>query len=348
MKQKLSAFLMASALLLTAGLASCGNDTPAASSSQPASSQIDATKGYIKITKGSNVSSYIAKVFDLVDGKPGEMTDLAADNYITPDASRWLALSITCADGYEVDKVTSNNIDMTSMAGFYCVNIKAAGTYTIKITAKAKSAEEVTYATVTNETSDDDKANIESVKFSMCVDSHYSDIKGLVDGNKMPIGDGNWLYTAVTCKEGYEVDKVTVNGKECGIQFSYFVFNAKAENVTGDSIKVVVTTKVASSQETEVKYAVFAEATKDEHVTSVTYKYVANSNFPGISDLEDGNQFPVTTGNWFCVAVTCADGYEVDTVKVNNSDTLFNNGYYCIAINEAGNYTVAVTSKASA
>ncbi len=346
MKQKISAFLMASALLLTAGLASCGETTT--SSSEAASSTIDATKGYIQITKGSNVASYTAKVFDLVSGKPGEMTDLAADNYVTPDASRWVALSITCADGYEVDKVTSNNIDMTQISGFYCVNVKTAGTYKIKITAKAKEEEATTYAEVVNETTEADAANIESVAYSMALDSHYSDIKELVDGNKIPVAEGNWLYIAVTTKAGYEVDKVTVNGTECGVQFSYYVFQAVPAKITDGKIHVVVTTKVASSEDTPVEYAIFAEATKDEHVTSVTYKYCANNNFGGISDLEEGNQFPVTTGNWFCVKVECGDGYEVDTVKVNDDTTQFNSGFYCISITKAGSYTVTVTSKASA
>ncbi len=346
MKQKISAFLMASALLLTAGLASCGETTP--SSSEAASSTIDTTKGYIQITKGSNVSSYTAKVFDLVSGKPGEMTDLGADNYVTPDASRWLALSITCADGYEVDKVTSNNVDMTSMAGFYCVNIKSAGTYKIKITAKAKEEAVTTYAEVVNETASADAANIDNVSYSMALDNHYSDIQELVDGNKVPVGEGNWLYIAVTPKAGYEVDKVTVNGAECGVQFSYYVFQTIPAKITDGKIHVVITTKVASSEDTDVEYAIFAEATKDEHVKSVKYKYCANSNFGGITDLEEGNQFPVTTGNWFCAVVECEEGYVVDSVKVNDNETQFNSGYYCISITKAGNYTVTVTSKAAA
>ncbi len=347
MKQKISAFLMASAMLLTAGLASCGETTPS-SSSEASSSTIDATKGYIQVTKGSNVTSYVAKVFDLVDGKPGEMTDLGSDNYVTPDANRWLALSITCADGYEVEKVTSNNIDMTQISSFYCVNVKTAGTYKIKITAKAKADEQVTYAEVVNETTSEHTANVESVTYSMALDNHYSDIKQLVDGNKVPVGEGNWLYIAVTTKTGYEVDTVTVNGTACSVQFSYYVFQAVPAKITDGKIHVVITTKVASSSETDVEYAVFAEPTKDEHVSTVAYKYCANNNFGGISDLEEGNQFPVTTGNWFCVQVTCEEGYEVDTVKVNESTTKFNSGFYCIAITEAGNYTVTVTSKAAA
>ena len=347
MKQKLGAFLMASALLLGAGLTSCGETKTSTQSSEIASS-IDSTKGYITVTKGSNISSYSIKVFDLVDGKPGTMTDLGEDGYVTPDSSRWIAISVTCADGYEVDKVTSNNIDATQISGFYCVNIKAAGTYKIKMTAKEKSSETVTYATVIDETTDANKANLEPVSYKMATGNHYSTILDLVDGNKVPVDSGSWLYISAAAKTGYAIDKVTVNGIECSTQFSYYVFNVSAEKATNNELKVVITTKEDSGEPTTVTYAIIGNAQIDDGVKSVTYKYCANSNFGSLTDLEDHEKLPITSGNWLCIKVECEDGYEVSSVKVNDEEATYNSGYYCKSITTAGNYSVDIDTKAKA
>ncbi len=247
--KKISAFLMASTLLLGATLTSCDGGKNSQESKQESSTSQSAdltTKAKIAVTKDSNVQSYSIKVLDLdptTHAPVGEMTNLAEDGILDPGENRYIAISVVCNDGYEVDKVTSNSNPTLVISGMYCASVSEAGEYKVSIKTKEKSTE-VVYATVAEATKDE---NIESVTYTMAVDSHYSTILELVDGNKVPVGSGNWLYITVTCKEGYIVDECLVNGKVASTQYSYYVYNVKEEG----NITVSVTSKVDTSSSAE-------------------------------------------------------------------------------------------------
>jgi metal-sulfur cluster biosynthetic enzyme len=81
--------------------------------------------------------------------------------------------------------------------------------------------------------------------------------------------------------------------------------------------------------------------TATEHATVTIYDF----SFTGGAVLAEDNK--VTLGNYIAVKVEAEDGYEVDTVTVNEANAGYQNGYYCKSTSsDVTEYTVVVTMKA--
>ncbi len=81
------------------------------------------------------------------------------------------------------------------------------------------------------------------------------------------------------------------------------------------------------------------------HATITTYDF-KNGDYSTLAKPST----TVTAGNFVAVKVVCESGYEVDNVKVNGSDTVFINGYYCLmqSATAGTTYNVVVTLRAAA
>lgn len=94
----------------------------------------------------------------------------------------------------------------------------------------------------------------------------------------------------------------------------------------------------------EDSFATF-KVTKDANATAVhIYDFVLGDYSTLAVEVEK-----VNTKNFLAVKVDCADGFEVDTVKLDGVDpSTVQNSYYCFGGLQAKEYTITVTTKAAA
>ena len=85
----------------------------------------------VTVTKDANVASVALSHFDVAN--PTEQVPVTNE---TP-VGRWLAVSVTCADGYVVDTVTVGGSALMFISGFYCYNVKTTDAIEVVITTKA-------------------------------------------------------------------------------------------------------------------------------------------------------------------------------------------------------------------
>jgi len=166
--------------------------------------------------------------FTLAGQAPSAWDYVAADGFAW-GADKWIAIEVKDVPADKEAVVKVNNKNATLIAGYYCVNAKLPTNYAFEVTLKDKEA---THAPVTV----NKDAGVESVTLGSMVPPAYNDITPVT--NEVEIG--KWLTVSVECKDGYEVDKVTVGGTELGTYGSpYYCHNVKAAG----AIEVVVTTK---------------------------------------------------------------------------------------------------------
>lgn len=154
------------------------------------------------------------------------------------------------------------------------------------------------------------------------------------------VTQGNFVAVKVVCDDDYEVKSVKVNGSDTQLIQGYYCFMTPATAGTTYNVAVVVG---AVGQEAPTTGTITVANVQNATVTTYDFK---NGDFSTLSKPSN----TVTPGNFVAVKVECENGYEVDTVKVNDTATQFINGYYCLMTPATAGttYNVVVTLKAAA
>lgn len=151
---------------------------------------------------------------------------------------------------------------------------------------------------------------------------------------------GNYVVVKVTPAEGYEVDYVKVNNDDTTLMNGFYSYMKEAES--GKTYMVSAAVKKVGGEDLPKTSAIVLPTV--EHATITSYDF----NFASFSGL-DKPSLTVTAGNFVAIKVVCDAGYAVDYVKVNDTETALQNGYYVLmAAAVAGStYNVSVALKAA-
>ncbi len=154
------------------------------------------------------------------------------------------------------------------------------------------------------------------------------------------VTEGNFVAVKVVCEEGFEVKSVKVNGSDTQLIQGYYCLMQPATAGTTYNVAVVV-----GAVGEEVPATGTITVAETAHATITTYDF-KNGDYSTLAKPST----TVTAGNFVAVKVVCESGYEVDNVKVNGSDTVFINGYYCLmqSATAGTTYNVVVTLRAAA
>ncbi len=262
--------------------------------------------------------------FTLAGQAPSAWDYVAADGFAW-GADKWIAIEVKNVPADKEAVVKVNDKNATLIAGYYCVNAKLPTNYAFTVTLKDKEA---THAPVTV----NKDAGVESVELGSMVPPAYNDITPIT--NEVEIG--KWLTVSVECKDGYEIDKVTVGGTELQTYGSpYYCHNVKAAG----AIEVVITTKSTTPSGSVTPASATLEAVE---ATNGSYQVFtcAPYAFTAMTPVTDGAE--LVPGNWLCVMPTAATGYEVANVAHNGSTKVLaplnvTSGYYCYTVAEGEN-----------
>ena len=93
--------------------------------------EVEATEATVSVTKDAGVASVALTHFEVAN--PTAQTPVEDKVPV----GKWLAVAVTCADGYEVASVQVNGSDLMFMSGFYCYNVKTADAFEVVITTRA-------------------------------------------------------------------------------------------------------------------------------------------------------------------------------------------------------------------
>ena len=233
----------------------------------------------------------------------------------TVTEGNYVAVKVTCDEGYELVSVKVNGNDTQEMNGYYCLMTpaEAGTTYTVTVVVGKEGEEAPTTGTITVE-------NVEHATVAT-----YNFKEGDLTTLNTPsttIDVGNFVAVKVNCDEGYEVVSVTVNGTAANLMFGYY---CKKIESAGD-YKVVVLVKPASGEEEATTGTIVCNS--PEHCTVVTADFnLASFQFKNGTTVELGNK------HYVAVKVTCEEGNSVKSVVVNGTDvtsTAFGYvGWYC-------------------
>lgn len=184
-----------------------------------------------------NPDNATVAVFDMVieGGRPTSTNPVTSGGAVA--VGHWIAVKVTPTEGYEVDKVTVGGHDTMTMAGFYCYQVTEDDyNLTLKIDAQTKSTDPNAPKTGTIVITPVDHATVKAYDYK--------------EGDNSTLGTpsstvtvGNFVAVKVECEAGYEVEKVTVNGKDATFLFGYYCSKA---NEAGVTYTVVVTLKAAA------------------------------------------------------------------------------------------------------
>ncbi len=125
------------------------------------------------------------------------------ENGGTVAVGKWIGVSVTPAEGYEVDTVTVNGSATVLQAGYYCYSVADTTALNVVVTLKAAaqpSDATVNYAETTNGS---------FVVKSFAV-SNPQAMTTVEDGGS--VATGLWIAVMATPAQGYEVKSITVNG----------------------------------------------------------------------------------------------------------------------------------------
>ncbi|MGN0814934.1 MAG: hypothetical protein ACI4MH_06860 [Candidatus Coproplasma sp.] len=279
------------------------------------------------ITPGTiNVSSVEHATVATYDFKNGDYSTLANPSS-TVSAGNFVAIKVTCDEGYEVSSVTVNGNATQLINGYYCymTPAEAGKAYNVAVVVTAQGEEAPTTSAIT--VNSVEHATVETYDFK------YGDYSTLGTPSTV-VTAGNFVAVKVTCEAGYDVTDVTVNGNATQYINGYYCYMSAA--VAGTTYAVEVTVSQAPSS---------IACASVEHATIETYDF----KYGDYSTLSTPST-TVSAGNFVAVKVTCDAGYEVTAVTVNGNATQFINGYYCYmtAAVSGETYTVVVTVAPSA
>lgn len=170
------------------------------------------------------------------------------------------------------------------------------------------------------------------------------------------IGKGNWTYetdykNVTSCKIGGQTLDLDA---EHGLLTMYLMIGDNAGTATIEAVAPTSTYQWAVSFKYDTskpdpvgqkdEFATFT-VTKDEHALQAhVYDFVLG-DFTTLATEVD----KVNTKNFLAVKVDCAEGFEVDYVKLDGVDpSTVQNGYYCFGALQAKQYTITIATKAAA
>lgn len=262
--------------------------------------------------------------------------DFEKDNYATlattsttVSAGNYVAVKVTCEEGYEVSSVTVNGYETTNINGYYCYMTPAEAdtTYVVNVVVVEEGTEAVGYIVC----EDVEGATIVIADFNL---SDYSVTPSTT------VAIGHFLAVGVTLDTGYELVSVVVND--------------------GTEEKDITTATYGSD------YCCLSISKAGTYTVTVTVKKtpativcntVENATVE-IADfnLSDYSVTPGTTveiGHFLAVKVTPDDGYKLVSVVVSNgteekdiTTATYGSAYCCYAISATGTYTVTITVEA--
>ena len=157
-------------------------------------------------TEGSQATSKGVVWFPLNGNAPGAMTPVTNGEAPTA-ANNWFAVSLSVAEGYEIDTVTCNGKSAFVLSGYYCFQIATPGEYNVVVKTKVAGAN--TDAAVVNVTANPNCESIVVKHFDVSAPTNQTAIE---NGGEVPFGDSKWICVIVTPKAGYKVQSITVNG----------------------------------------------------------------------------------------------------------------------------------------
>ena len=272
------------------------------------------------VKEGSHATITGPVGFTLAGQNPSAWDYVAADGFAY-GSDKWVAIGVTADEGYEVSSVKVNGEVAPLIMGYYCVNAKLPKAYSFVVETRELSP----VITVTAP---------EGVTYEACT----FDVVGYGVQNMAPVVDnkaivGSWVGFTVTAPAGQKVAGVTVNGQSAMFMSGQYCYNVK----TADPLDV----KVYTVSETATNVLKF-DGCQNANVTIDTCVY---GGFANRTVVVSGCE--LTVGEYVCVKVTPAAGYELVSVTCNGSDVTAvppaaAGGLYCFAIAE-GTTTIAVT-----
>jgi hypothetical protein len=163
--------------------------------------------------------------------KNGDYSTLATTSTIV-DVGNYVAVKVTCDEGYVVDTVTVNGNATELKNGYYCLMQAATAgtTYNVVVTVKQTPG--------TIEVTEVANATVETYNFKL---GDYSTLQTA----STTVDVGNYVAVKVTCDAGYEVASVTVNGQATELKNGYYCLMQAA--TSGTTYTVVVTLRTASA-----------------------------------------------------------------------------------------------------
>lgn len=190
------------------------------------------------------------------------------------------------------------------------------------------------------------QANNGTFVVKTCPNGQFGNMTEVANNGELTVG--NVLAIKPTAAEGYEVDKITVNGSATtmidpaqagGFYCFKIVEGTNAIVVTFKAVQGETTTPTAT-----VKYSTVAGGT-------YAVKYCTMGDFANMTDLANGGS--VELGKILCIKPTAAEGYEVASVSVNGNlnpmlPAAAAGGYYCFNVAEGENLVVVNFKKTAA
>ena len=300
-----------------------------------------ATTGMITLPSASTKG--YAEVFTCAPGQFTKMSEVKANTeYPVGD---WLCIKVTPASGNTVLNVSYANssttlTDPATAGGYYCFAIKE-GNNSVAINYEG-SASLPTETTVTVEL--DDHATLvenhqvttsvgEIVTFTLAGQNAANWGVATAEG-KVPVGADKWAGIKVEADEGYEIDKVTVNGQEAKFIAGYYCVNTKLPK----SYEYEVTTKEAAAPVEQHAIIVVEE---NPSVASIKVETFTMPDTNTRVEVQSGDEIPFGENKWVAVQVTPVEGKTVESVMLNDK-AFANYGMLCASVATAGTYTIKV------
>lgn len=284
----------------------------------------------VTVKKDSGVKSY-----ELGYMVPPAYNDITKVTTEVP-VGKWLTVKVEVEEGYVVDKVLVGETELQTYGSpYYCLNVTSGDAIEVNIKTKTESGEAASNATLKVAA-----ATNGSYKVYTCAPYAFTAMTEVTDGAELVAG--NWLCVMPTAAAGYEVANVAHNGStkllaDLATAKGFYCFSiVEGENKVQSFTRTVGATNLLAFEGCEN--------------ASVVIKTCAPYGFAAMVDVVDGCE--LTVGNWICIKITPAAGYEVDTVTHNGSDVKLADldkagGYYCFSA-AAGSNAIVVTVKASA
>ena len=199
----------------------------------------EAKKVAVTVTESEN-GTYTVAWFDYAKGSFA-MNPVANGDQV--EVGMWLGIKVTPAEGYKVAQVKVNGATtQVVVQGIYCFEVKDQA-QTTEVTFIPENEEVVTEATIIFEQPEHATLAVSYLDFNN--GGAAAPQTALQSGGKFTVDKTSyWLCFVVTPEEGYELDKILVNGKEAS-NYGAWLYSIKSAG----EYTVVVTLKTTGSSE---------------------------------------------------------------------------------------------------
>ena len=297
-----------------------------------------ATTGTIALPAASTKG--YAEVFTCAPNDFKNMVEVSASKEY--NVGDWLCIKVTPATGNTVLNVSyagksETLVPPAQAGGYYCFAI-VEGNQQVGINYEGSAALPTT-ATVKTEFDANSSINGAITTFTLA-NGQPSNWGAATAEGAVAIGANEWSAIKVNVAEGYEVDKVLVNGKEAFFLSGYYCVNTKYPK----EYTFKVTTKAKEEAPVTAPAAIVVTA-PNANCESIVVKYFDLSAPTEQTAIENGGEVPFGDTKWISVFVTPKEGKEVESILVNGVPTQAMYGQQLCSIKTAGTYTVVVNIK---